>query len=114
TYQQVTGDFDIRVRVAGLTAANAWSKAGLMARESLVANSRNVYALVSAGNGHRVTARSTTGGTTSITGSGAATFPNNWLRLVRVGNVFTGYRSTDGTTWTSIGSVTLALPQTVF
>jgi fibronectin type 3 domain-containing protein len=85
-----------------------------MARETLASNSRNVYALISAGNGHRVTARSTTAGTTSITGSGAATFPNNWIRLARVGNVFTGYRSTDGTNWTVIGSVTLALPSTVF
>ena len=49
-----------------------------------------------------------------VAGSGAATFPNNWLRLVRVGNTFTGYRSTDGTNWTQIGTVTLALPQTIF
>ncbi|MEA2709427.1 MAG: large repetitive protein, partial [Phycisphaerales bacterium] len=114
SYRQITGDFDMRVRVAGLTAANAWTKAGLMARESLVANSRNVFALISASNGHRLTSRATTGGASASTGSGAATFPNNWLRLARVGNVFTAYRSTDGATWTSIGAVTIAMPQTVF
>ena len=34
------GDFDVRVRVAGLNGADVWSKAGLMARESLTGASR--------------------------------------------------------------------------
>ena len=45
-YQQRTGDFDISVRVESLTQADLYSKAGLMARESLAANSRQILALV--------------------------------------------------------------------
>ena len=39
-YQQRTGDFDVKVRVASLTRAADWSKAGLMARAGLSAGQR--------------------------------------------------------------------------
>src|SRR5438034_3753707 len=58
--------------------------------------------------------RSATGGSTTSGGSGAVSYPNEWLRLKRVGNVFTGYRSTDGVNWTQVGTVTLALPSTLY
>ena len=35
------------------------------------------------------------------------------MRLTRVGNVFTGYYSTNGTTWTQLSQVTVALPTTI-
>src|SRR4030095_9640878 len=46
-YQTLTGDFDVKVRVSGLSLADAWSKAGLMARETLNANSTFAAALTS-------------------------------------------------------------------
>ena len=55
-YQQVTGDLDIRVRVASLENVNDWSKAGVMIRESLAANSRNAFMLVTPGGDARVSA----------------------------------------------------------
>src|SRR5207249_2007836 len=41
-------------------------------------------------------------------GGPAPTYPDVWLRLKRVGNAFTGYRATDGTTWTQIAQNTWA------
>nr|MBA3823422.1 hypothetical protein [Ktedonobacterales bacterium] len=35
--------------------------------------------------------------------------PNEWLRLTRVGNTFTSWYSTDGTTWKLIGKTTFAM-----
>ena len=35
------------------------------------------------------------------------------MRLTRVGNVFTGYYSANGKTWTKMSSITLALPTTI-
>ena len=105
-YQQVTGDLDIRVRTTSLENVNSWSKAGVMIRESLDANARNAFMLVSPGRGRAFQARTTTGGTTTRTSAGAGTAPV-WLRLVRQGNVFTGYLSTDGASWTSTGSSTI-------
>ena len=37
-----------------------------------------------------------------------------WVRLVRSGNTFTGYRSANGTTWISTGSVTVTMGTNVF
>ena len=42
---------------------------------------------------------------------GTGTAGNVWLRLKRVGSVFTAYYGTNGTSWTTAGSVTVsALP----
>lgn len=120
-YLQVTGDFDIKARVAGFDSvydANSATLAGLMIRESLTTNSR--HAMISAATdstvGYRFVSRSTTGGGTTATGTGTAvSYPNTWMRLTRVGNLFTGYRSTDGTTWAAVGTaVTIALPSTAY
>jgi len=86
-----------------------------MARETLGANSRNAFIKVWPGTaGYRFTYRTSTGGTSVATGSGAASFPNVWVRLTRVGNAFTGYMSSDGTNWTQVGTITIALPSTIF
>ena len=45
-YQQVTGDVDIRVRLASFEDLQDWSKAGVMIRESLNANARNAFMML--------------------------------------------------------------------
>jgi len=57
--------------------------------------------------------RTVTGGTTFAT-AGPSTAPPGWVRLVRQGNVFTAYTSTDGTTWSLEGTDTVALSATVY
>jgi hypothetical protein len=32
--------------------------------------------------------------------------PNTWVRLVRKGTTITAYKSTNGTSWTTVGSTT--------
>ncbi|MBK8002103.1 MAG: lamin tail domain-containing protein [Verrucomicrobia bacterium] len=114
-YQQVSGDFDYRVRVAGLTLADAWSRAGLMARETLQPNSRHssVFATPSV-SGSFFQWRSTIGGATLTSGSYPVNYPETWLRLKRAGNIFTGYASMDGTAWYQLGIVTNAMAPNVF
>jgi hypothetical protein len=36
------------------------------------------------------------------------------MRLTRVGNAFSGFMSSDGTNWTQVGTITIALPSTIF
>ncbi len=48
---QLSGDGEITARVDSLTPTDPWTKAGVMIRETLNANSRFAYTLVSAGNG---------------------------------------------------------------
>jgi len=52
--------------------------------------------------------RSVTGNTTSTTAGPSVTAPY-WIRLVRSGSTFTGYYSTDGTTWTTISSASITM-----
>jgi regulation of enolase protein 1 (concanavalin A-like superfamily) len=114
-FKQLTGDFDVLVQVPGITATTTGAKAGLMVRESLAANSRMLFAGTAQGDGYRFTRRLTTGASaTNIYKGGVATAPNVWVRLKRVGDVFTAYNSADGVNWTSMGSTTMALPQTLY
>ena len=115
-HRQVTGDFDVKVRLQSLGASNEWAKAGIMAREDLTGGSRNVFALATPGtNGYRISSRSTAGGSTFVNGSGVVSYPNTWLRLKRDGDNFTAYRGSDGQTWTQTGTTrTLALPETLY
>lgn len=112
-YQQVTGDLDIRVRVASLEKVDDWSKAGVMIRESLAANSRNAFMLVTPGGVRAFQRRSSTGGSTTRTEGPAGTAPV-WLRLVRKGSQFTGYQSSNGTSWTTTGSATISMTASVY
>jgi regulation of enolase protein 1 (concanavalin A-like superfamily) len=111
-YQQVSGDVDVVARVNSLTQADAWSKAGVMIRSSLAANAAQGSALVSAGMGTEFERRTQTAGSSASTAvSGSAP---RWVRLVRAGTQVTAYTSVTGTTWTTIGSDTIALGSSAY
>src|SRR2546423_9741646 len=58
--------------------------------------------------------RSTTGGSTTEPGSVSATLPY-WVKIVRSGNNFTSYVSSNGTTWTQIAtSQSISMAQNVY
>jgi regulation of enolase protein 1 (concanavalin A-like superfamily) len=112
-YQSVTGDFDIKAQITGLSDTSGSPKAGLMARADLTANAANVYAHV-ASNGYRISRRATAGANTDmISANNMNAYPNTWVRLRRVGNTFTAFRSVDGVNWVTIGAYTQALPATL-
>src|SRR6185295_15124548 len=114
-YQQVIGDFDFKVRVAGLTLADAWSKAGLMARETLLANSRYAASFATpSGNGSYFQWRATVGAAALNNGAYPVNYPNTWLRLKRAGNFFTGFASVDGDAWYQLGTASNAMSASVY
>jgi regulation of enolase protein 1 (concanavalin A-like superfamily) len=112
-YQQITGDVDVVARVSSLTNINVWSKAGVMIRESLDANSRHAMALMSAGRGYSFQWRLDTGGLAAYSSGGSGIAPA-WVRLKRTGYQIQAYRSTDGGSWTSIGVQTIPMADTVY
>jgi regulation of enolase protein 1 (concanavalin A-like superfamily) len=107
-YQQITGDVDVVARVDSITAANAWSKSGVMIRSSLAANAAHGFALVSAGKGVAFQRRLQNGSSSTNT-SGPAVAPPRWVRLTRVGPKVSAYSSADGSNWSLIDSSTIAL-----
>jgi regulation of enolase protein 1 (concanavalin A-like superfamily) len=110
-FQQVSGDVQIVARLAGMQNEIDGSKGGIMIRESLASDSAN-FALVLTGAGrYQFQRRVTAGGTTSnISGTQAAPA---WLKLVRAGDTFTAFRSSNGVAWTSMGSYVVALSEDV-
>ena len=97
------------MRVTSQTNTNAWAKAGIMFRETLNANSRHAMMVLTPSNGTAFQYRTATAGVSTNVSSTSAAAPNNWLRLTRRGNVFTAYRSTNGTTWTQVGTATIPM-----
>ena len=106
----VNGDADIRARVTSMTNSGDWAKAGVMVRENSTAGSRMALMCTTpeaTGNGFDMVYRTTANGAATDTYFGNPNpVPNNWVRLVRAGNVLTGYVSANGTTWTQINAIT--------
>jgi hypothetical protein len=115
SYQIYSGDFDLAVRVAGLSLSDIFAKAGLMARENLTVSSRFAAALTTpAMNGSFFEWRDPTGSAASASGNFPANYPNTWLRLRRAGNTFTGFGSYDGQSWAQLGSATISMPGQIY
>jgi endo-1,4-beta-xylanase len=109
-----SGDCTIVARVASLyNYINPWSKAGVMIRESFATNAANAFIAVTPGNGVVFQYRSSTGGgsiSNNVTGMSAS----YWVKLVRSGGTFTGYCSSDGSSWTQVGSATFTMATTEY
>ena len=104
-FSPVTNNCTIVARVAAMQGVNVWSKAGVMIRESLNANSANAFIAVTPSNGVTFQYRSSTG-SSSYNNYTTGIIAPYWVRLVRSGNIFTGYRSPDGVNWTQQGGAT--------
>jgi hypothetical protein len=103
-----TASSAITARVKSLTNTNAWSKAGVMYRASTSGNSAYVMVIVSPGKGVAMQYRATTGGTSAQVAQVTGITAPVWVRLTHAGTSYTGSYSTDGATWNTLGSVTIA------
>ncbi|MFQ5611021.1 MAG: TadE/TadG family type IV pilus assembly protein [Anaerolineae bacterium] len=93
-HQQVSGDFDMRVRILDIPGLSQWSKAGLEVRESLNGNSPKIDLALTRDNGLQAAWRD--GGSSPsyppapYNGTVAAGAPV-WVRITRIGDVFSYY-----------------------
>ena len=137
-YQTLNGDGTIVARVRYQTDSSAWAKAGVMIRQSAVAGSPFVDALVAPdvspntpnvngigcdangclaplpqvqptmGYGARMQYTGSKSDTPSSYPS-SFTSPNKWVKLSRSGNSFSSWISSDGSNWTLMGNATVAM-----
>jgi hypothetical protein len=106
--QALAGDGELRARITSMSVGNTSAKAGVMLRGDTSAGARMAYlsAYSSGASSNSYRTRATDGASTNTTStSGTPAFPF-WLRVVRVGNNFSGFTSQDGNTWTQVGSTT--------
>jgi regulation of enolase protein 1 (concanavalin A-like superfamily)/fibronectin type 3 domain-containing protein len=113
SYQDLAGDGTLSARLVSVVNAGALDKRGAMMRQSLQPGSAMATVLIDPTGTARFGYRTTYGGGTtwSVGVSGPAT--PRWVRLVRAGNVFTGYVSNDGTAWTLVGSATISMTSSI-
>jgi hypothetical protein len=112
-YVTASGDCTIVARVISVQNTDPWAKAGVMIRSSLAANAAHAFVAVTPGNGVAFQYRTTTGGSSTSANTTGFSAPY-WVKLVRSGNTFTGYRSPNGVTWTQQGTTTIAMGAAVY
>jgi PA14 domain/Concanavalin A-like lectin/glucanases superfamily len=105
-YKTLTGAATIQAKVLSVGNTDPWAKAGVMIRETLDAGSRFAAVYITPGNGCRFQARldadaAATSDSGVVTTEQTAITAPYWVKLQRdfAGN-FTGYYSSNGTTWT--------------
>jgi len=112
-YRPWTGNGEIISRVTSIGNTDPWAKAGVMFRETLATDSRHAMMVITPGNGSAFQRRLTPAAASVHTAGPVVTAPY-WVRLLRIGNVFQGYISPDGVTWTLVGSETVSMSTTLF
>jgi regulation of enolase protein 1 (concanavalin A-like superfamily) len=131
-YKKHTGDFDFIARVEALSRADLYSKAGIMARETLESTSKHAYIMVFPDNslrnnnngGFEFQYRELEAGESKAIypSSGnisnppvfPVNFPNTWIRLKRTENNFVSFFSTSGKDWKIYASYTLNISANVY
>jgi regulation of enolase protein 1 (concanavalin A-like superfamily) len=112
-YQTLAGNGEIVARVDSLQVTNEWAKAGVMLREALSGGSSHVSAFLTGSRGIVFQRRSVPGGSSTSTGGSTSAAPR-WVRIARVGSTFTASESSNGTTWTVVGSQTITMAPTLY
>ena len=129
-FRDLAGDFDVAIRVESFTPAHLYSKAGLMIRENLKADSAHLMFVLFADNAPRnnnlgayeMQFRATAGKDCQAIYPALrppalpefpAAYPNSWLRVARRGNLFSCFASTDGKTWKLYAEQVLALASAI-
>ncbi|MDB5186597.1 MAG: domain containing protein, partial [Candidatus Saccharibacteria bacterium] len=86
--QPLNGDGEIIARVTSQSNTDGWAKSGIMIKESATEGSK--YVMLAVTPAHGITFQYNFNGDG---GTATYAFPNAWLKLKRVGNVFTAYTS---------------------
>src|SRR5690606_37619832 len=107
-----SGNTEIVAKVTSIEQATN-AHAGVMVRESLSAGSKHAFMYLEADGGAGFTYRSTTGGSSGNSSTSGVSVPH-WVKLVRSGNTFEGYHSSDGESWTLVDSQTISMASNVY
>ncbi|MGD0461714.1 MAG: hypothetical protein ABSB74_04420 [Tepidisphaeraceae bacterium] len=117
TYEPISGSAIVSAQLLSLTNAdegNGTPVAGVMIRSSTDDNDPFVAMVQTASNSLVFEYRTTTGGGVSSVSLGSVPVGSEYVEIVRNGSNFSGYYSSDGVTWTQVGSTVAiaAMPTT--
>jgi regulation of enolase protein 1 (concanavalin A-like superfamily) len=112
-HRQVSGDWDVDATVTSVEAVHAWTKAGVMIRETLSAGSAHAAIYVTPGKGISFQYRATTGGPSGA-GVGVTGSAPKRLRISRRGSTLTGYLQNADGSWRQVGSASIVMGTSVY
>ena len=109
-HKKVTGDTEVIARLTSAEDLAQYGRAGLMVRESLASGSKNVAASYYARyDAMQLIKRSSTNGSTGSVGWVDNISTPVWIKLTRVGDVFTHSYSTNGVDYIVVATKTLSM-----
>ncbi len=113
-FKQVTGASAIIAKVESVGHTDPWAKAGVMIRDTLEPDSRNVTVFITPENGVRFQYRSVAGAITQRYFAEGITAPQ-WVKLERTaGGLVRGYYSEDDATWTQFNLTQVRMDMPIY
>jgi len=112
-YMPATGNCEIKARALSHPYLHYSGKAGIMIREKLTTGSSHVFLGMQPGG-------SLSEMVTNVEGNGWSGWAQSvglvpyWIKLTRVGNVLTGYVSSDNSNWTQVAQQTISMAANVY
>ena len=103
-YLDATGDYEFIARIVSLDITDYWARGGIMMRDSLSEGNHGVQLYMSPGSEAVILTRNGV----NIAWVDNKSFPM-WLKLKRTGSSFQASYSTDGSSYTTLGSCTASL-----
>jgi M6 family metalloprotease-like protein len=117
-YQSLQGDGQIVAHIKDMNKAAGWSKAGIMMRETLSADSKHLMIVHTPQNAVATQLRSATGGSSVNNPDDIKNlhFYNSykWLKITREGNSFKSYCSNDTINWVYVGGSTINMGSSIY
>ncbi len=116
-YKTLTGDGTMTARVVSTgTGANTWAKGGVMIRDSINGGSTHATMAITGGggNGASFQYRAAANGASANVDSGSVIAPPYWVKMERMGDVLTGYVSSDGKLWNTLGTTTVTMADPIY
>ena len=114
SWQTLSGDGKIIARIDKVDDTGASTRVGLMIRDSLDSESRQVFIGLNGKGKLRWLRRANAGDNAIETSSKAPDSDATWLKLERRNNTITAYKSKNGDKWTEVESTKILLPENCY
>ena len=114
-YQPMPGDGSVVARVLSVQGGASYKSAGVIIQETLAPTTTFATTMSDNTPNTFLLYRTSVGTNPNIGYAGGSTSFPYWIKVVRTGSTFSGYRSADGVNWTQVGTnQTISMAQNVY
>jgi hypothetical protein len=113
-FQTLTGDAEVTAQLTGLTRSDPWTKGALMIRDALHDSAKHAIMAIASDNGQAFQYRMEEGGESTHIAGDTGAKPPQWIKLIRFGNMMSGWTSVDGKGWDKLGEVEVPMANQIY